>query len=352
MTGSDSTKRLSNIEEALERVFPSRTDLTWAQRVADQEHLVLRTEDLDRINAPAWDLLHRGGKRWRPLVMILSHELHGGTLTSIGNLSTLVELPHNGSLIVDDIEDSADQRRGGPAIHVAYGIDMAVNTGNFLYFEPTFLLDHSGLDDATQFRMTKLYLRVMRRLHFGQGLDIVWHNDHDYLPSRDHYLQMCRFKTGALSRLSAELGAASAGASVAEVEAIGSVWEDLGVGFQILDDVKNLSEGNPGKLRGDDIVEGKKSLPVLCHAEVAADQGRALLDLFHQVADLRPSPEVWPLIEQAIGLMESSGSLRRAYEVGEGLLAGARRRLVENWPAGPARQGLEDLIESFWEGLK
>jgi octaprenyl-diphosphate synthase len=119
-----------------------------------------------------------------------------------------------------------------------------------------------------------------------------------------------------------------------------------------LDDVKNLSEGNPGKLRGDDIVEGKKSLPVLCHAEVAPDQGRALLGLFRRVADLRPSPDIRPLIEQAIGLMESSGSLRRAYEVGEGLLAGARKRLVEDWPAGPARQGMEDLIESFWEGLR
>jgi octaprenyl-diphosphate synthase len=352
MTGMDSTKRLSNIEGALERVFPSQTDLGWAQRVADQEHLVLRTEDLDRINAPAWDLLRRGGKRWRPLVLTLSHELHGGTLASIADLSTLVELPHNGSLIVDDIEDSADQRRGGPAIHVAHGIDMAVNTGNFLYFEPTFLLEHSGLDDAAQFRMMKLYLRVMRRLHFGQGLDIVWHNDHDYLPNRDQYLQMCRFKTGALSRLSAELGAASAGASDAEVEALGSVWEDLGVGFQILDDVKNLTEGNPGKLRGDDIVEGKKSLPVLCHAEEAPDHGLALLGIFRRVADLRPAPEIRPLIEQAIGLMESSGGLRQAYEVGEGLLTGARKRLVENWSAGPARRGMEDLLESFWEGLR
>ena len=282
MTSKDYTKRLATVEEALGRVFPARTDLTWARAVAGQQELSLPLGDLDQINEPGWELLRRGGKRWRPLVMIMTHDLFGGSVAAIDELTALVELPHSGSLIVDDIEDGADQRRGGPSIHLVHGVDMAVNTGNFLYFEPTYLIERAGLDEAVQFRMMKLYLRVMRRLHFGQGLDIVWHNDHGFLPTLDDYLQMCRFKTGALSRLAAELGASLAGASQADGEGVGAVWEDIGVGFQILDDVKNLTVGNPGKLRGDDVVEGKKSLPVLLHAHNASDEGRCLLALFFE----------------------------------------------------------------------
>ena len=353
MTSKEYTKRLADVEGALGRVFPAKTDLAWARLVAGQAHLPLRPATLDKINAPGWELLGRGGKRWRPLVMLLSHELHGGNLPSIPDLTTLIELPHNGSLIVDDIEDGAEERRGGPAIHLVHGIDMAVNTGNFLYFEPTYLIERSGLDEAVQYRMMKFYLRVMRRLHFGQGLDIVWHNDHDYLPDRDEYLQMCRFKTGALSRLAAELGAASAGASEAEVEAVGGLWEDIGVGFQILDDVKNLVQGNPGKMRGDDIVEGKKSLPVLLHGQRAADRGRSLLALFAQVTSAHASQApVQPLIERAIDLMEVSGALEAARVEGDALLRGARQRLEVGWPAGTARSGMETIIDTFWEGLK
>jgi octaprenyl-diphosphate synthase len=350
MISQDYTKHLADVEEALARVFPSRTDLAWAREVAGQQDLALRTQNLDRINEPGWELLRRGGKRWRPLVMILSHEMFGGSLPALSDLTALVELPHNGSLIVDDIEDKADQRRGGPAIHLVHGIDLAINTGNFLYFEPTYLIERSGLDETLQFRMMKSYLRAMRRLHFGQGLDIVWHNDHEDLPAEEEYLQMCRFKTGALSRLAAELGAVSAGAEEAEGERLGGVWEDIGVGFQILDDVKNLSSGNPGKRRGDDLVEGKKSLPLLLHA--ARGGQRDLVALLKQISSAADSSvPVEALIDQTIASMEASGALDAAYQKGQALLEGARSRLRE-WPSGAPRDGMEALIDSFWEGLR
>jgi octaprenyl-diphosphate synthase len=348
MTSKEYTKRLTDVEEALGRVFPVSVSASWVREVAAVDGLSLPQAALDRIQSPGWELLRRGGKRWRPLVMTLSHDLYGGSLETITDLTTLVELPHNGSLIIDDIEDGSDQRRGGPAIHLVHGVDMAINTGNFLYFAPTYLIESSGLDEASQYRLTKLYLRTMRRLHLGQGLDIVWHNDHSSFPSADDYLQMCRFKTGALARLAAELGAAAAGAPDAEVEAVGTLWEDIGVGFQVLDDVKNLVSGNPGKRRGDDIVEGKKSLPALLHAERAADGGTALLELFSRV----PGAEnPWPLVEQAIALMGASGAVDAAAERGRALLDGARRRL-ERWPASEARLGMETLMATFEEGLK
>jgi len=346
MTSKEYTKRLALLEGALDRVFPASTSLAWARTVAGQDDLPFQTATLDRINAPGWELLSRGGKRWRPLVLVLSHDLHGGQLEGIDDLSALVELPHNGSLIVDDIEDKADQRRGGPSIHLVHGIDMAINTGNFLYYEPTYLIDLLPLPETDRYRITKYYLRVMRRLHFGQGLDIVWHNDHAYFPGRAEYLQMCRFKTGALARLAAEVGAVAARADDRRAEAIGSLWEDIGVGFQILDDVKNLVAGNPGKRRGDDIVEGKKSLPVLLHAERADDRGAGLMALFRRVATAHAEGQATqPLIDEAIGLMDASGALGAASEEGGTLLGGAVARLRRDWPAGPARDGMEDLVD-------
>ncbi len=348
MTSNEYTKRLTDVEEALSRVFPVSVSAPWVREIAAIDGLSLPPAALDRIQAPGWELLSRGGKRWRPLVMMLSHQLYGGSLPAITDLTTLVELPHNGSLIIDDIEDGSDQRRGGPAIHLIHGVDMAINTGNFLYFAPTYLIESCGLDEAAQYRLTKLYLRTMRRLHLGQGLDIVWHNDHSSFPSAEDYVQMCRFKTGALARLAAELGAAAAGASEAEIEAVGTLWEDIGVGFQVLDDVKNLVSGNPGKRRGDDIVEGKKSLPALLHAERSADNGAALLGLFSRVPG---AADPWPLVEQAIALMNGSGAVDAAAARGRSLLDGARQRL-ERWPVSEARRGMETLMSSFEEGLK
>lgn len=347
------SKRLADIEGALNRVFPRQTSSSWVQILAAQESLNLRTETLDRINEPGWSLLERGGKRWRPLVMVLVHESFGGTFDRIAELSTLVELPHNGSLIIDDIEDRAEERRGGPAIHLLHGVDMAVNTGNFLYFAPTYLLEDPGLSAEVQSQMTKRFLRVMRRLHLGQGLDIVWHNDHEFLPQQAEYLQMCRYKTGALSRLAAELGAASAGAPESSIDRVGALWEDIGVGFQILDDVKNLVTGNPGKMRGDDIVEGKKSLPVLLHCQNSADGGKTLMKVFQEVRTIgRPVPEVQPHLERAISLMQDSGALIDAQAVAEDLLKKARDQLLVAGQHKAASQMLAHLVDSFWEGLK
>ncbi len=98
----------------------------------------------------------------------------------------------------------------------------------------------------------------------GQGLDIQWHNNHECFPLVDEYLQMCRYKTGSLARMAAEIGVAAGGGSDDRALEMGCACEEMGVGFQILDDVVNLTTGNPGKKRGDDIVEGKKVFLLYC----------------------------------------------------------------------------------------
>lgn len=339
-------QRLAAIEKYLFQTVPDRVDEAWVSSQAGMKGLQVLPENVDRINAPNLELLKRGGKRWRPLVLALAYEAAGGKGELGYKLTPLVELPHNGSLIIDDIEDKSDERRGGPAIHLIFGVDMAVNSGNYLYFLPTDLLENLDLPVERRWLLTKYYLRVMRRLHFGQGLDIQWHNNHQAIPAVGEYLQMCRFKTGSLSRLSAEIGTAAAGASEAVIDAMGSIWEDIGVGFQIMDDVYNLTTGNPGKIRGDDIIEGKKSLPVILHCQKAADQGKALLALFRQVAE-RDKAGQPALILQAIALMEASGSIEAAGRQAEDLLHDGLKRLENLLPASVQRDLMADMVQGF-----
>ena len=245
--------RLARIEAVL---FDALTFLD-----SGQHRPALTSEREEQIVAPARRLMERGGKRWRALFMQLACEMHGGGDRALP-LTPLVELTHAGSLIIDDIEDGARTRRGGPAAHVEFGVDLAVNAGNLAYFLPTRLLDPprgdaAALDTGEALRVYRMYAATMRKLHYGQGLDILWHRPGAASPSADDYLSMCRLKSGSLAGLALGLGAALGGAGPAAVTGLVTIGERFGASFQIVDDVTNLELGNPGKDRGDDLVEGK-----------------------------------------------------------------------------------------------
>jgi len=281
------TRRLEKIEGILDQWLPEAPDSVWLEKVFAPFSSLgtdgsVSPELMASLTRPGWDLVKRGGKRWRPLLMVLSAECVAGESGGEAALSLtpLVEFPHNASLIHDDIEDSSDERRGKPAVHISYGTDAAINTGAFMYFLPLACLSAWKGTPQIKEQIWAIWARHMRALHLGQAMDIAWHRDFSSLPRLDEYDRMCRLKTGCLARLAAILGIyagleadcsndSKAAGSLKKyaplADAFGNAAEQLGVGFQILDDVKNLSTGIPGKKRGDDIVEGKKSLPVLLY---------------------------------------------------------------------------------------
>jgi octaprenyl-diphosphate synthase len=272
------TQRLEKIEGVLNQWLPEAPDSVWLEKVfapfsSGGTGGSVSPKLAASLTRPGWDLVKRGGKRWRPLLMVLAAECVAGESGGEAALSLtpLVEFPHNASLIHDDIEDNSDERRGKPAVHITYGMDTAINTGAFMYFLPLACLSAWKGDPLIKERIWETWARHMRALHLGQAMDIAWHRDFNSLPGLDEYDRMCRLKTGCLARLAAILGVVvgSGAASLKEIAPLADVFgdaaEQLGVGFQILDDVKNLSTGIPGKKRGDDIVEGKKSLPVLLY---------------------------------------------------------------------------------------
>ena len=307
------TQRLAKIECALHSAF-----------LPDMPNAASELNPIALLSAPCASLVAGGGKRWRPLLAVLAYQLAGGSGEEIYTLTPLIEGIHTASLIHDDIEDNSELRRGQPAAHVAYGLDSALNSGSWLYFQALGSLEAYRAPANIKLDLYAAALTHIRALHEGQALDIHWHRTAGFFPSRKDYERMIRLKTGALAALAAYTGMRAAGKAHEESAAFASLFEAAGVGFQILDDAKNISAGNAGKKRGDDIVEGKKSLPVILHSEKHPEDAAALTAYFEQAQ--REGIES-PAVEKAIALLSASGSIADAETQGRGAVHSVLERL-------------------------
>lgn len=299
-------QRLEKIEGALRTAFlPDTSDIS-----SDD----LEQNPIALLSAPCASLVSGGGKRWRPLLAVLTYQLAGGSGDDIYTLAPLIEGIHTASLIHDDIEDNSELRRGKPAAHVAYGLDSALNSGSWLYFRALQSIEGYHAPADIKLDLYTAALTHIRALHEGQALDIHWHRTAGFFPSRQDYERMIRLKTGALAALAAYTGMRAAGKEHEESNVFAALFAEAGVGFQILDDVKNISTGNAGKKRGDDIVEGKKSMPAILHIEKHPEDAASLTAYFEQA---RREGVDSPAIEKAIALLSSSGSIADAEAQGK-----------------------------------
>ena len=183
------SSRIQKIEAVLEKQLPENPDSAWAGEILSGLEKKPGPEFFRSLTLPCRDLLSRGGKRWRPLLMTLVCETLGGADAALP-LAPLVELCHNASIIHDDIEDNSDERRGKPAVHILYGIDTAINSGSFLYFLPLACVENWARElapvytgsEALSAKVYALWGTYMRRLHLGQAMDITWHRDFASVP--------------------------------------------------------------------------------------------------------------------------------------------------------------------------
>ncbi|MDR2102600.1 MAG: polyprenyl synthetase family protein [Treponema sp.] len=345
------TRRLEKIEAVLREWLPETPDAAWTAKIFPGLEGSLDPGFAQSLTQPGWDLVNRGGKRWRPLLMALTCEGLGGGDAALP-LTPLVEFSHNASLIHDDIEDNSDERRGKPAVHLLYGADTAINGGCFMYFLPLACINRWQVPAERKNQVFTLWGEYMRRLHLGQAMDIRWHRDYASLPALEDYDRMCRLKTGCLARLAAVLGVCTAAQAVGQkpdreeesARVLGQAAENLGVGFQILDDVKNLTTGIPGKKRGDDVVEGKKSLPVLLYLHRYGERRDWAARCFSAA---RSGGTGVPEVEEFIAALESAGVLEEARKRGLALIRDARDILggfCTKGEPGNLLAGLADLI--------
>lgn len=337
-------QRLEKIESVLNAALPASYDKEWLTTSFGQLPEAVRpSHHISPLVTPCRDLFLRGGKRWRPLLLVLACELSGGSTRGYA-LTPIVEFVHTASLMHDDIEDASDMRRGAPSMHILYGIDTAVNSASWLFFEAQACIDNFPSDDTLKLRLYKTVSRELRMLHLGQAMDITWHRNNASIPARAEYEAMVRLKTGTLSRLAAELGVLCAGKTETDANWLGSIAADIGVGFQILDDVQNLTTGNPGKKCGDDIVEGKKSLPVIMYLEKNPSDFEVIMQFFEQARKIGIDS---PAVKLCIDKLISSGAVKDAYAYGSTLIKNACKKIRDSYPSIPVSVLLAELFESM-----
>lgn len=341
------TRRLEKIEAVLEASLPKILDPDWIHGTFSQLPSAVRTTHIVPLVEPCMDLLLRGGKRWRPLFMVLSCELAGGGDRAYA-LTPIVELSHTASLIHDDIEDHADERRGDTAIHHKYGEDVAINSASWLYFHAQSVIESFPSSDSLKLLLFRVASRELRRLHLGQAMDINWHRNPSLVPVRAEYEAMVTLKTGTLSRMAGEIGMLAGGKVESSAATFGELSAKIGVGFQILDDVRNLLDGNPGKKRGDDIVEGKKSLPVILHLEKNPKDLKKIADSFVQA---RKDGIESPVVEEVIEMLLNSGAVEDARLYGSQLIERTSLSLRGRYPDAPAAELICGLFESMLAGI-
>ncbi|MCO6473834.1 MAG: polyprenyl synthetase family protein [Melioribacteraceae bacterium] len=219
------------------------------------------------ISVPVWDLILRRGKRWRPIYGLLMHEALGKPSGNYERSCCLAELIHSGALIIDDIEDNSILRRGDKALHLKYGLDVALNAGNMLYFLPSAeLFNHEHLTEMQKLHIHEIMMKTYLEAHFGQTLDIYWSKNmskenidlwlDDNIESK--ILQMYDYKTAAGPKGLAEIAALLNDSSDEIKKAAIDFSRAFAVAFQIIDDVHNFSNSSKWtKECGEDIKNGK-----------------------------------------------------------------------------------------------
>ena len=209
----------------------------------------------------------RGGKRFRPALLLLCAEWFGASYEDALPSAVALELFHNFALIHDDIEDSSLFRRGKPTLHHLHGIPLAINAGDSLFgmVYEILLNNRQRFGDQKALDIISLFNQIFRATFEGQAYDIGWVANHHF-PTRAEYFEMIRRKTGVYSgKGPCQLGALIADAPPDIFEKVGDFGEALGIGFQIKDDLLNLEDDageskEYGKERGGDIREGKRTL--------------------------------------------------------------------------------------------
>lgn len=339
------------IDEIIEKYLPRKVSKKWVAEVFDREKDGFSFKAIQgAILDPIWNFLDRGGKRWRPALFFLMLEALGGEVKKLKDFAIIPELLHNSSLICDDVEDQGELRRGETCLHKIFGLDISLNVGNFFYFFPIFIFEkqRKKLKLKTYLKAIETYLKEMEKLHLGQATDIFWHRGFQKKISEREYFRMCAFKTGCMVRLTAKLAAILAGKENL-AQKIGKFAEAIGIAFQIQDDILDITLSGEerkkfGKVFGNDIKEGKRSLMVIHTLKKATenDKKRLMEILEKHTDDLKEKKE-------AIEIIKKYGSIEYAKKVARKIVKKAWQEIEKTLPKSKARERLEEFVNFLVE---
>ena len=299
--------RMQEVEEALEEAVQSE-----ARFVTDA----------------ARHLMNAGGKRFRPLLVLLAAETGDPYAEGVVTSACVVELTHLASLYHDDVMDEAALRRGAESANARWDNLVAILTGDFLFSKSSEFTARLGADAV------RIQAETFTRLVEGQILETLGPDkDEDPL---EHYLRVVAGKTGSLIATSARYGARFAGAPLQVEEALREYGEKVGTAFQLSDDILDIASDSDesGKTPGTDLREGVPTLPVLIAKRSQDPADARLLELLDSdLSDDALHGEALALLRRHPAMQEA-----RAYVVDR---ANEARELLKVIPESPARDALD-----------
>ncbi len=253
---------LSVRDQALE------TDVQTGLAAVEEGLLDATKSEVPFITEAAQHLVRAGGKRFRPLLVMLSSQFGDPYAPGIVPSAVVVELTHLATLYHDDVMDEADVRRGVPSANSRWSNSVAVLTGDFLFARASHILADLGPEAV------RIQAEAFERLVTGQILETA--GPRDGRDPVEHYLDVMSGKTGSLVAVSCRFGAMISGADESVVDILTQYGERLGTAFQLADDVLDIASDSheSGKTPGTDLREGIPTLPVLHLRAMAEAQGR------------------------------------------------------------------------------
>lgn len=224
------------------------------------------------VNQIAEYIISAGGKRIRPVLVLLIANAYSYRGTDHHQLAAVVEFIHTATLLHDDVVDESSLRRGRKTANALFGNAASVLVGDFLYSRAFQMMVSVG-----DIRIMQILADATNVIAEGEVLQLL--NMHDPDVSEERYTQVIRSKTAKLFEAAAQLGALIAGASDAEIEAAAEYGRSLGTAFQLIDDVLDYSgqADDIGKNVGDDLREGKATLPLIYLMEHGTAEQRDLV---------------------------------------------------------------------------
>ena len=340
------------IDDTIEELLPRVIDEAYLSDFFGQPTYQYQPEAIQAaLSDPIWELLDRGGKRWRAILFLIFVEAVGEEPEEYLPYACIPEILHNGTIIVDDVEDEARKRRGDDALHHEFGTDIALNAGNAMYFIPLKVIDQDrGVLDAEQrLDAYQMLTHELNRTHLGQGMDIYWHNQREITVDEQRYYEMCACKTGCLARIVARLAAITTGQSDEFEKQLSQYAEEMSIAFQIGDDILDIEHtldqaGDFGKQFGNDIREGKKTLMVIYTAQNAPPEDVVRLEDILWAEDNTEAE-----IMEAIEIMQQVDAIEYARNRAEELSESARSHLdaleLEREPEAQLREFTRFVIE-------
>lgn len=240
-------------------------------------------EDPENLYAPINYILHLGGKRIRPVLALAAAELFGENAQSAMPVAFAVELFHNFSLIHDDIMDKADLRRGKPSVHTKWDLNTGILSGDMVLIEAYDQLKTYPAEICKE--LFVLFSKTAKEVCIGQQMDMDFETM-EHVEIAD-YIEMISLKTSVLLACSLQMGAIVAGASKTDQNHLYNFGKNLGIAFQIQDDILDTygTEAVVGKKIGGDIIQNKKTYLYLKSLELGTPNEKQNLERLYSSAN-------------------------------------------------------------------